>query len=236
MYNNEEVKQIGEHCYKFIPLNHEIIKNIEKAVLPENSNIYIFDIDKTLYPPMDFPKVSSRKTLYLEYLVSIGHNHEEAEKVINEYSTKYGKILKGLLINHDISDELYNTFTSYDPEKYSILTLDSEGVEILKNLDGLKICFTNAGVRHSENILRRLGLISYIDYVFHCDLEFRALIIKPEEDAYRLVENFLGVTNKAKIHFFDDKIENISASIALGWNGYHVNENESYKDILKRIN
>lgn len=224
----------GNHN-KFIPLNPFIMNTFKNTTFNINKPVYVFDIDKTLYPSYLIDKSSKKRLLYLQYLISLGYSFDESNEILFRLRNKYSRTLQGLIEEYNLPDELYKYFIKYNPEKYMVLKNDEDGINLLKNLDGYKICLTNACVNHSKFVLNRMGLIDHIDYVFYSDLENKIFSCKPKEEVYYMVEEFLQIKNKKDIHFFDDKIINVEMANKIGWNGYHVNDEYSYKDILKGL-
>ncbi|KCZ76922.1 pyrimidine 5'-nucleotidase [Anncaliia algerae PRA109] len=227
-------KETKGNVNKFIPLNGDKILELKKDIIFENKNIYIFDIDETLYPENKEIKDLRRKN-YLEFLKEKGFNYEEATKELNMYTEKYGAAIKGILHKYNIDDEIYFKLIKRESLDYKLFQIDTIGSEILNNLTGLKICLTNSDFFHAKLVLKSLGLLDHFDYVFHSDYEDKNFICKPDEGVYHLVELFLGIKKRENVYFFDDKLANVEAARMVGWNGYHVNEKEDYKIILNKL-
>lgn len=220
---------------KFIPINKNISKNIEEVIVVDpNEHVYIFDIDETLYPENLAIKIARRKK-YLEFLNKKGLSHDEAWLILNNFSDKYGVAIKGFIHEYNVSEDVYKELLERNISDYEILQHDYEGKEIFKNLKGTKICLTNSDSQHSKFVLEKIGLLEHIDYIFHCDYEDKNFICKPEETVFHIVEQVLGIKDRKKVHFFDDKLINVKCAQNFGWNSYLVTEIEDYKIILEKI-
>lgn len=181
------------------------------AVALPRIDTWIFDLDNTLYPESCslFDQVDRRMGLYVQEL--LGLEPVPARALQKQYFREHGTTLRGLMTLHGIDPQHYLDFVheidvsgiSHDPG------LD----QALSRLPGRKIIFTNASVRHAENVTSRLGIASHFDGIY--DIACAGYLPKPAAKTY---SDFVSVhdVDPARAIFFEDTARNLEPAAAMG--------------------
>ncbi len=176
-----------------------------------NIDTWIFDLDNTLYPESCslFDQVDQRMGLYVQRL--LGLELGPARTLQKQYFREHGTTLRGLMTIHGIDPKHYLDFVhdidvsgiNYTPE------LDTA----LSRLPGRKIIFTNASVRHAENVTNRLGITAHFDGIY--DIACADYLPKPATPTY---EDFISVheIDPERAIFFEDTARNLEPASAMG--------------------
>ena len=143
---------------------------------------WVFDMDHTLYPPHNklFDQI---EILMADYFVKVtGLQKPEADKLRQTYWDKYGASLTGLMHHHDVDPADF--LRDVHDIDFSVLDPDHGLNDILRDLPGRKIVYTNAPRNYAEQTLDRLHMQDMFDAVYA--LEDADLIPKPNQKAYDL--------------------------------------------------
>ncbi len=153
---------------------------------PLERNIWIFDLDNTLYPVTNalFSQIGDRMRTFIatHYDLSL----DAAEILKKKYYYQFGATLRGLMTFHDLDPQPFLDYI-HDID-YSVLTPDRRLDRALDILPGRKIIFTNGTYAHAVNTLDCLGITRHFDGIFDiCDA---AYIPKPDPEPYdRLIRD-----------------------------------------------
>lgn len=133
---------------------------------PDFSHIdhWVFDLDNTLYPADCnlFAQVDIRMRDFIIDLLDI--DADEARRLQKGYFLSHGTTLKGLIDHHGIKPEDFLHYV-HDID-VSPVPPNPRLAEILHNLPGRNLIFTNGSVAHAENVMTRLGISDCFDGIF----------------------------------------------------------------------
>ena len=182
----------------------------DSVALPQ-IDTWIFDLDNTLYPESSslFDQVDRRMGLYVQEL--LGLDPVPARTLQKQYFHEHGTTLRGLMTLHDIDPQHYLSFV-HDID-VSGITHNPALDQALSRLPGRKIIFTNASVRHAENVMGRLGIAGNFDGIY--DIVCADYLPKP---AARTYEDFISVhaVDPKRAIFFEDTARNLEPAAAMG--------------------
>ena len=192
---------------------------------------WIFDLDNTMYDINLglFKKISNRITDFImsKYFLDI----DQAKKIQKEYYLKYGLTLRGLIVEKKLEPEEFLDYV-HDVE-HPELKKNDQLISKIRILEGKKIIFTNATLKHAKKILKILELEDDFDQIIDIkDLEY---IPKPDKRSYkRLLECLnLNKENLDKTIFFEDTVKNLIPAKELGittvWMKNSINEKDFKK-------
>lgn len=177
----------------------------------DDVNVWIFDLDNTLYPHecQLWPQVDQRITLFLVEM--FGLDGLSARALQKYYYTRYGTTLKGLMDEHAISPHDFLDFAHQID--LSLVDPDPRLGLAIEALPGRKLILTNGSRQHAENVSRKLGIRDHFEEIF--DIVAADFVPKPETRTY---EKFLRLhdVDPAKSAMFEDLAKNLVAPAALG--------------------
>ncbi|RVD90859.1 pyrimidine 5'-nucleotidase [Tubulinosema ratisbonensis] len=209
------------------------IEDLSNYTFPNTiDNLYVFDIDETLYPSDDKIKLMRLEELNI-FSDALKIPKEGRREIFKGYDKKYGSVIGGLVNENDLSPENYEYLKEKTASIKMNLSEDEELKNLITQLKGTKICLTNAEKIYAHNVLLKLGLLSSFDLVICSNYYRKNTLCKPFKEVYTLVEQSFKAKN---IHFFDDKKCNLKIPRKLGWNVYYVTPKRHIKYHLKNIN
>lgn len=177
----------------------------------DSVNVWIFDLDNTLYPHECrlWPQVDERITLFLVDM--FGLDGLSARALQKYYYTRYGTTLKGLMDEHAISPHDYLDFAHQID--LSLVDPDPRLGKAIEALPGRKLILTNGSRQHAENVSRKLGIRDHFEEIF--DIVAADFVPKPETRTY---EKFLALhdVDPTRAAMFEDLAKNLVAPAALG--------------------
>lgn len=172
---------------------------------------WVFDLDNTLYPASCnlFAQVDVRIGQYIETLLDL--DPIEARRVQKTYFRENGTTLRGLMDNHQIDPaDFLDHVHAID---YSPVPPSPRLDQVLSDLNGRKLIFTNGSVRHAENVMERLGVAHHFADIF--DIVAADYQPKPEPEPYRELIRRYGLTAASTV-LFEDIARNLAPAAALG--------------------
>jgi len=174
-------------------------------------DVWIFDLDNTLYPSHCdlFSQMDVRMGEFVSSYLQI--EYDEAKAIQKKYFAEYGTTLKGLMTNHGLDPKEYLHFV-HDID-VSHIKPDEKLNTALGKLEGRKIIFTNASEAHAQNVSTQLGIDHHFEAVFdiyQCDF-----IPKPDSSVYKKMLKELDIDPKRSI-FFEDMAKNLVPAHELG--------------------
>ncbi len=174
-------------------------------------NVWIFDLDNTLYPPESalWPQVDQRITLFLGDMFGI--DGISARALQKYYYQKYGTTLKGLMEQYGMKPEAFLSF-AHDID-VSGLAPNPELGSAIENLPGRKLILTNGSEAHARNVAGKLGIIDKFEAVF--DIVAADFTPKPEEATYiKFLDKHQIDPSRAAM--FEDLAKNLLVPYQLG--------------------
>ena len=184
-------------------------KVIQKAFA--GVNVWIFDLDNTLYPPESalWPQVDQRITLFLGDMFGI--DGLSARALQKYYYQKYGTTLKGLMEQYGMKPDEFLSF-AHDID-VSALAPDPALGSAIEALPGRKLILTNGSEAHARNVAGKLGIIDKFEAVF--DIVAADFIPKPEEATYvQFLDQYQIDPSRAAM--FEDLAKNLVVPYQLG--------------------
>ncbi len=174
-------------------------------------NVWIFDLDNTLYPPESalWPQVDQRITLFLGDMFGI--DGISARALQKYYYQKYGTTLKGLMEQYGMKPEPFLNF-AHDID-VSGLAPDPDLGSAIEKLPGRKLILTNGSEAHARNVAGKLGIIDKFEAVF--DIVAADFMPKPEEATYvKFLDKYQIDPSRAAM--FEDLAKNLVVPYEFG--------------------
>ena len=174
-------------------------------------NVWIFDLDNTLYPPESalWPQVDQRITLFLGDMFGI--DGISARALQKYYYQKYGTTLKGLMEQYGMKPEPFLNF-AHDID-VSGLAPDPDLGSAIEKLPGRKLILTNGSEAHARNVAGKLGIIDKFEAVF--DIVAADFMPKPEEATYvKFLDKYQIDPSRAAM--FEDLAKNLVVPYQFG--------------------
>lgn len=195
---------------------------------------WIFDLDNTMYDINLglFKKISNRITDFIMSKYSL--DIDQAKKIQKEYYLKYGLTLRGLIVEKKLEPEEFLDYV-HDVE-HPELEKNDQLISKIRLLEGKKIIFTNATLKHAKKILNILELEHDFDQIIDIkDLEY---IPKPDKRSYKKLLECLNLNkeNLDKTIFFEDTVKNLIPAKELGITTVWMKNSINEKDFIKNCN
>ena len=156
-----------------------------------------------------FAQIQLKMSEYIMDLLKV--DKDVADKMRYEYWKEYGTSLAGLMKNFEIDPAHFLEFVHNID--FSVLSKDINLLNVLIDLPGKKIVYTNGTVTYAKKVLNHRGLINVFDEIY--GIESANYIPKPSPKAYEII------FSKAKIVFnrsamFEDEMRNLKVPYDLG--------------------
>ncbi len=197
----------------------------ETAQSFENVDVWIFDLDNTLYPAHCnlFAQVDVRMGEFISNL--LGVDRTEAKRIQKSYFKEYGTTLNGLMNCHNMAPEPFLDYV-HDID-VGVVEPDEMLNTTLGQLQGIKYVFTNGSVRHAENVLGRLGIQHHFADIF--DIVAADYVPKPAPDTYT---RFLEATSvdPRRSAMFEDIARNLEHPHTIGMTTFLVRSPEDKRE------
>jgi putative hydrolase of the HAD superfamily len=175
--------------------------------------VWIFDLDNTLHnaTPHIFPHINRSMTAYLQEHLQMDEEAANALRV--EYWQRYGATLTGLMKHHGTDPDHFLWHTHQFPELPKMVLREPRLRQMLKQLPGRKVVFSNAPEQYALAVLKLLR----IDDLF-------ADVFAIEQSRYRpkpQLSGFQRLLRKHRLHahqcvMVEDSAENLLAAKRLG--------------------
>jgi len=179
---------------------------------------WVFDLDNTLYPRSCdlFKQVDVQISSYVAKVYGLD-DLVEAKKIQKDLFRRFGTTLKGLTEDkdvdpHDFMQHAHNIDYSPVPKMPKLN-------EMLGQLKGRKLIFTNGDMPHVERCLERMGISEHFDDAF--DVEAANWVPKPQLEAYEIFSAKYNIDH-ATTAMFEDMAVNLEVPKQLGWATVHV--------------
>jgi len=187
------------------------VSTIEVQKAFAHVNVWIFDLDNTLYPPESalWPQVDQRITLFLGDMFGI--DGLSARALQKYYYQRYGTTLKGLMEQYGMEPGPFLDF-AHDIDVSGLAPDPDLGLAIAA-LPGRKLILTNGSEAHARNVAGRLGIIDHFEAVF--DIVAADFTPKPEEATYlKFLDQYQIDPSRAAM--FEDLAKNLVVPHQLG--------------------
>ncbi len=160
---------------------------------------WIFDLDNTLYPAECdlFSQIDARIGAFLQAELKV--DAVTARVVQKDYYRRYGTTLRGLMIEHGLSPEVFLDYV-HDID-HSPLSPAPALAAALAELPGRRFIMTNGSRRHAERVCEKLGIGSLFDDIF--DIAAAGHLPKPEAGAYDLFWQHSSIRPESAAMFED---------------------------------
>jgi len=128
--------------------------------------VWVFDLDDTLHhaTPHIFPQINRAMTAYIERHLAL--DHAAATALRQHYWQRYGATLLGLIRHHGIDPHHFLAETHQFENLSSMLITAPALSNVLRQLPGRRIIFSNAPRAYTLNVLRLTGLLPVFDAVY----------------------------------------------------------------------
>ena len=172
---------------------------------------WIFDLDNTLYPITE--KLLGDLDRHMGRFIAdfLNVDRDEARRVQKTYFRQYGLTMRGLMIHHGLDPARY--FDQMQPMDLEDIDPDPALAAAIRRLDGRKIIYTNASIRHATMVLERLGMAAAFDAIF--DIAAADYVPKPSLDAYRALCRIHGIAPGRAV-MIDDIARNLVPAAEIG--------------------
>ena len=162
---------------------------------------WLFDLDNTIYSPETkiFDQIDIRMKKYISKLLNISQS--EALKIQKLYYKEFGTTLSGLMKNYNINSD---DFLNYVHEvKLDRLKRSEKLIQLLSQLPGKKIIYTNGDFKHAQNILGKLEILDFFYGIF--DIKKGDLIPKPQKESLIKLIKYYNIDPLKTVYFEDIK-------------------------------
>lgn len=173
-------------------------------------DVWIFDLDNTLYPPEArlFTQIEARMQAYVQRL--LGVDGVEAARLRDHWWRQHGTTLAGLMAEHAIEPGPY--LAEVHDIDFAPLGPAPDLAEAIAALPGVKIVHTNADSRYAARVLARRGLPVF-EAIY--GIEETGFHPKPDARAYAAVVRAHGI-DPSRAAFFEDDPRNLEQPHAMG--------------------
>lgn len=180
-------------------------------------DIWVFDLDNTLYPPHMrlFDQIETRMIAYVMETLDV--TRADADRLRQEYWAQFGTTLAGLMDVHGIDPDPY--LREVHDIDFSVLAPDPELAAELRALPGRKIVYTNGSAPYAEKVLEHRGLCGIFSAVY--GVEHAGFRPKPEREAFETVFARDGLQPQ-RAAMFEDDARNLHAPHGMGMQTVHV--------------
>ena len=188
-----------------------MVENIQQKLDFNDITTWLFDLDNTLYPFEDnvFDQIRNRITEFICKELNI--DEFEAKNTRERLYNLYGTSLRGLMIENNIEPDRFLDFV-HDID-LSFLKPDPLLNEALKSLGSNKYIFTNASLKHAEQVLDKIGIEGNFLSIF--SIENANYIPKPNIEPYKKLINQEKINPKESV-MVEDTYWNLEPASKLG--------------------
>ncbi|HOG68452.1 MAG TPA: pyrimidine 5'-nucleotidase [Fibrobacteraceae bacterium] len=204
-------------------------------IINEESKIWLFDYDLTLYGEEErhvLDSLDHRITLFVKR--TTGVYLEQASEIRKKYWVDYGTTLAGLHAEYQVDPNDFFDFIHLNDGLIFPKKAPQKRI-LLESIKGKKYVFTNARKDWSDAGLSSMDIADCFDGVM--DLKKLDWKGKPSVDAYDKMEAFLKKAsinsfdeNPSQIIFLEDSIRNLQEAHERGWTTIFVNATQQKPD------
>ena len=197
--------------------------------LNDKIDTWIFDLDNTLYSADSgiFQQVHDLMGKFVSKHLNV--ERKKAKEIQRKYYKQHGTTLKGMMDNHGVDPEYF--LQEVHKLDYSIVDSNKKLNEELKKLKGRKIVYTNANLQHALDVLDRIELSNFFDYIF--DIKMANYIPKPDLQPYKQIIKDFNL-NPSTSAMFDDIAKNLVPAKKVGFTSIWIDVGyENFSDDIK---
>ena len=178
---------------------------------------WVFDLDNTLYPPAArlFDQIEQRMTRYVMDALDVGR--DRADHLRLHYWRTYGTTLAGLMREHNVDPAPY--LHDVHDISFDALVPDPYLADLIANLPGRKIVYTNGTAPYAAQVLKARGIEASFDAIY--GVEHAGFAPKPERGAFEAIFAKDG-TETSRAAMFEDDVRNLVVPHAMGMRTIHV--------------
>ena len=197
--------------------------------LNDKIDTWIFDLDNTLYSADSgiFQQVNDLMGKFVSKHLNV--ERKKANEIQRKYYKQHGTTLRGMMDNHGVDPEYF--LKEVHKLDYSIVDSNKKLNEELKKLKGRKIIYTNANLQHTLDVLDRIELSDFFDYIF--DIKMANYIPKPDLQPYEQIIKDCNL-NPSTSAMFDDIAKNLVPAKKVGFTSIWIDVGyENFSDDIK---
>ena len=197
--------------------------------LNDKIDTWIFDLDNTLYSADSgiFQQVHDLMGKFVSKHLNV--ERKKAKEIQRKYYKQHGTTLRGMMDNHGVDPEYF--LKEVHKLDYSIVDSNKKLNEELKKLKGRKIIYTNANLQHTLDVLDRIELSDFFDYIF--DIKMANYIPKPDLQPYEQIIKDCNL-NPSTSAMFDDIAKNLVPAKKVGFTSIWIDVGyENFSDDIK---
>ena len=197
--------------------------------LNDKIDTWIFDLDNTLYSADSgiFQQVHDLMGKFVSKHLNV--KIKKAKEIQRKYYKQHGTTLRGMMDNHGVDPEYF--LKEVHKLDYSIVDSNKKLNEELKKLKGRKIVYTNANLQHALDVLDRIELSNFFDYIF--DIKMANYIPKPDLQPYKQIIKDFNL-NPSTSAMFDDIAKNLVPAKKVGFTSIWIDVGyENFSDDIK---
>ena len=197
--------------------------------LNDKIDTWIFDLDNTLYSADSgiFQQVHDLMGKFVSKHLNV--KIKKAKEIQSKYYKQHGTTLRGMMDNHGVDPEYF--LKEVHKLDYSIVDSNKKLNEELKKLKGRKIVYTNANLQHALDVLDRIELSNFFDYIF--DIKMANYIPKPDLQPYEQIIKDCNL-NPSTSAMFDDIAKNLVPAKKVGFTSIWIDVGyENFSDDIK---
>ena len=174
---------------------------------------WIFDLDNTLHnaTPHIFPHINRSMTAYLQEHLQLDEVAANALRV--DYWQRYGATLSGLIKHHNTDPDHFLWHTHQFSQLSEMVLREPRLRQVLKQLPGRKIVFSNAPIHYAQSVLKLLRVDDMFDDVFA--IEHANYKPKPQTAGFRRLfrKHHLQASQCVMV---EDSVDNLRTAKCLG--------------------
>ena len=197
--------------------------------LNDKIDTWIFDLDNTLYSADSgiFQQVHDLMSKFVSKHLNV--EIKKAKEIQRKYYKQHGTTLRGMMDNHGVDPEYF--LKEVHKLDYSTVDSNKKLNEELKKLKGRKIIYTNANLQHALDVLDRIELSNFFDYIF--DIKMANYIPKPDLQPYKQIIKDFNL-NPSTSAMFDDIAKNLVPAKKVGFTSIWIDVGyENFSDDIK---
>jgi putative hydrolase of the HAD superfamily len=172
---------------------------------------WIFDLDNTIYPASCslFEQIHDKMGEFIAAELKV--DRDEAYRIQKTLFREHGTTLRGLMTVYGLPPEGF--LEHVHRIDLSRIPPDPVFAAALAALPGRKLVFTNATLRHAENVLGHLGIAAHFDGIW--DIAACGYMPKPDPAGYDAFVRRFGIV-PARAAMIEDMAKNLAPAAALG--------------------
>lgn len=186
---------------------------------------WVFDLDHTLYPASNdlFSQIEIRMRDFVANF--LGVSLTKADELRAQYWASHGTTLAGMMDIHAMPPEEF-LIDVHDID-FSVLTRSNNLANLINQLPGRKIIYTNGTAPYAEQVVAARGLSGCFEAIY--GVEHANYHPKPQAQAFHTVFDLANVTPKTAAMFEDDP-RNLKVPKQLGMQTVLIGPNKLSQD------